>query len=35
LSWGTEVTAIAGTGGTITQQFPSGTGNKFYRVVCN
>jgi hypothetical protein len=35
LGWGTEVSGIAGTGGTITRQFSSDTGNKFYRVVCN
>jgi hypothetical protein len=33
-TWNDELTGIAGTGGDISRDFPSGSGNKFYRVVC-
>jgi hypothetical protein len=33
--WGNEETGIAGTGGTIGRTYPSGSGNKFYSIVCN
>jgi len=34
-AWGNQEAGIAGTGGTISRTYPSGSGNKFYSILCN